>query len=193
MILPKKKKEFTVEEMIKMENELRDSELYSCQLSPNDPKLFEKLKLKVEYVDDMSDDNEAELMPSMDERYLGLIRLRKELKKYKFAYIHEVIHFIFDVGYGNKVEETFTRKRQGKTNSEEEQRINYKTAAYIMEYNQICSRLREYDNSRPKADELKFISSLQKDYEQGEETVLRRIREVRRLEKAGYATVSSFA
>ena len=193
MILPKKKKEFTVEEMIKMEDELRASELYSYQLSPDDPELFEKLKLKVEYVDDMNDDNEAELMPIIDEHYLGLIRLRKELKKYKFAYIHEIIHFIFDVGYGNRVKETFTRKRQGKTSSDEEQRINYKTAAYIMEYDQIRSMLEEYDNSKPKADELKFIFNLQKNYEQGEETVLRRIREVRRLEKAGYNAVSRFA
>ena len=184
-----KRKSFSTEEMIKMEQELRDSVLYSKNLNADDPHLSEKLKLKVEYVDDMDKDNEAELMPIADDSCLGLIRLRKELEKHRFAYMHEVMHFIFDVGYDKKVEKTYTRKRKGKTNSDEEQRINYKTAAYIMKYDEIYSKIEEYDNSRPKLDELKFILNLQKDYEQDEETVFRRIKEVRRLKRAGYCTV----
>lgn len=62
----------------------------------------------------MADDNEAELIPIDDSNYYGLIRLRKELKKHKFAYIHEIIHYIFDVGYGNKVDECFFEKRKEK-------------------------------------------------------------------------------
>lgn len=186
MFFLRKEKRFTVEEMIKMEEELKASELYSLHLNPDDEDLFERLKLKVEYVDDMSDDNEAELMPIEDDHYLGMIRLRKELKKYKFAYSHEIIHFIFDVGYGNKVTNTFTRKRKGKTESYDEQKTNYKAAAYIMPYTQILPKLQKYDSSKPKMDELKFISDLQKDYGQNEEAVIRRIREVRSLNKAGY-------
>lgn len=116
-----REKGFTVTEMREMENALRNSVLYSLKLT--------------------ADDNEAELLPIDDNNYYGLIRMRKELKKYKFVYIHEIIHYIFDVGYGNKVTECFSRKKRGKTNSHEEQRTNYMTAAYIMPSAQIAGEL----------------------------------------------------
>lgn len=179
------RQKFTVAEMEEMEKNLRNSELYSCNLSADDSQLSVKLNLKVEYVTDMADDNEAELLPIDDDKYNGLIRLRKELEKNKFAYIHEIIHYIFDVGYGKKVTKPFARKRKGKTNSREEQRTNYMTAAYIMPLEQIVNFLQEYDYSIPKTDELKFVRDLQKEYEQNEVTVVRRIREVRRITKYG--------
>lgn len=172
--------------MIEMEEELKHSVLHTMKLNADDKDLFKKLQLKVEYVDDMDNDNEAELLPDVDGSYLGIIRLRKELKKYKFAYTHEIIHYIFDVGYGNKVTKAYARKRQGKTDSYDEQRINYKTAAYIMPYPQILHALRDYDNSNPKMDELKFVRDLQRHYEQSETAVVRRIREVRSLKKNKY-------
>lgn len=178
-----KEKRFTVMEMKDMENALRNSKLYSLNLSADDSQLSEKLRLKVEYVSDMSDDNEAELLPIDDDNYYGLIRLRKELKKYKFAYIHEIIHYIFDVGYGNKVTTCFARKKKGKTNSREEQRTNYMAAAYIMPSEQIREELYNYDRTIPKMDEIVFIRTLQTRYEQNETAVIRRIREVRKLIK----------
>lgn len=180
-----REKGFTVTEMREMENALRNSVLYSLKLTADDNELSDKLGLKVEYVMNMSDDNEAELLPIDDNNYYGLIRMRKELKKYKFAYIHEIIHYIFDVGYGNKVTECFSRKKKGKTNSHEEQRTNYMTAAYIMPSAQIAGELYKYDHSVPKMDELAFIRTLQARYQQSETAVIRRIREVRKLIKSG--------
>ena len=177
------KKSFTVEEMEAMEHELKASILHELKLNAEDSQLSDKLGLKVEYVTEMEDDNEAELLPIPGDSYYGLIRVRKELEKYKFAYIHEVIHYIFDVGYKNKVNQCFSRKRKGKTESPEEQRINYKTAAYIMPLEQIAEELRKYDHSSPKMDELRFIHDLQTRYEQSETAVIRRIREVRKLMK----------
>ena len=116
------------QKMIEMEEELKSSVLHIMGLNADDKELFKKLQLKVEYVDDMNNDNEAELLPADDGIHLGIIRLRKELKKYKFEYIHEIINYIFDIGYGNKVTKAYARKRQGKTDSYDEQRINYKTA-----------------------------------------------------------------
>lgn len=178
-----KKKGFTVKEMNDMENELKNSKLYSLKLSADDRKISDKLGLKVTYVTDMSNDDEAELLPTDDPDYFGLIKLKKELAKYKFAYIHEIIHYIFDVGYGNRVATCFSRKRRGKTESREEQRTNYKTAAYIMPADQIARALDVYDHSVPKQDEIEFIRSLQERYEQSERAVIRRIREVRKLRK----------
>ena len=111
------KKSFTVEEMEAMEHELKASILHELKLNAEDSQLSDKLGLKVEYVTEMEDDNEAELLPIPGDSYYGLIRVRKELEKYKFAYIHEVIHYIFDVGYKNKVNQCFSRKRKGKTES----------------------------------------------------------------------------
>lgn len=179
-----KEKRFTVAEMEKMEGELRGSKLYSLKLSADDSRLSEKLRLKVEYVTDMADDNEAELLPIADNNYYGLIRLRKELKKYKFAYIHEIIHYIFDVGYGNRVTKCYARKKKGKTKDREEQKTNYMTAAYIMPAEEIEKELEQYDHTIPKMDELAFISGLKTRYEQNETAVIRRIREVRRLAKS---------
>lgn len=105
-----KKNRFTVDEMIEMENELKNSELFSKNLKANDESLADKLRLKVEYVTDMDEDNEAELLPINDDNYNGLIRVHKDLEKSKFAYIHEIIHYIFDVGFGNKVTRGFIRK-----------------------------------------------------------------------------------
>lgn len=183
MMFIKKQNMFTVEEMEKMESELKHSELYLLNLKADDSELSHKLGLKVEYVTDMDDDDEAELLPIDDKNCNGLIRLRKELEKHRFAYIHEIIHYIFDVGYGNRVTKSFSRKRRGKTNSPEEQRINYKTAAYIMPSDQIASELDKYDHSSPKMDELVFIRGLQKQYEQSEMAVIRRIQEVRRMHR----------
>lgn len=180
-----REKGFTVTEMREMENALRNSVLYSLKLTADDNELSDKLGLKVEYVMNMSDDNEAELLPIDDNNHYGLIRMRKELKKYKFAYIHEIIHYIFDVGYGNKVTECYSRKKKGKTNSHEEQRTNYMTAAYIMPSAQIAGELYKYDHSVPKMDELAFIRTLQARYQQSETAVIRRIREVRKLIKSG--------
>lgn len=179
-----KKKGFTVAEMEEMEKALRNSKLYLLKLSAADDDLSEKLGLKVEYVTNMADDNEAELIPIDDSNYYGLIRLRKELKKYKFAYIHEIIHYIFDVGYGNKVNKCFYRKKKGKTDSHEEQITNYITAAYIMPFEQIANELNKYDHSVPKMDEIVFVRTLQRHYEQSETAVIRRIREVRKLNKS---------
>lgn len=181
----KRKKGFTVAEMAEMENALKNSSLCLMKLDAADEELSDKLGLKVEYVTNMADDNEAELLPIENGDYYGLIRVRKELKKYKFAYVHEIIHYIFDVGCGNKVTKCFSRKKKGRTDSPEEQRINYMTAAYIMPVEQIKKELYEYDHSVPKMDELAFIRTLQMRYEQSETAVIRRIREVRKLSKAG--------
>lgn len=174
------KKNFSVADMKAMEKELR-SKLDLYELSADDSQLSEKLRLKVEYVTDMTDDNEAELLPIDDDNYYGLIRLSKELEEEKFAYIHEIIHYIFDVGYEKKVTKSFARKRKGKTNSPDEQRTNYMTAAFIMPYDQIKKSLEDYDGSHPKLDELVFVRNLQERYVPDRVAVIRRIAEVRKM------------
>ena len=185
-----RKKEFSVSEMIEMERRLKNSELFSQNLSPTDENLSEKLKLKIEYVDELDENVEAELLPIESDTYLGLIKLRNELRDDPFPYIHEIIHFIFDVGFGNKVKCKYTRKKRGKTGSLEEQKTNYMAAAFIMPYEDILCALQKYDRSKPKMDEIVFVRNLQNQYRQKERSVLRRIKEVRKISKS-YANISS--
>lgn len=180
-----KKYALSVHEMIELEKRLRASVLYSPDMMTTDEELSDKLHFKIEYVDKMDDDNEAELLPIESDKYWGLIRLRKESQNNRFAYMHEVMHYIFDVGYGNKVTKKFTRKKREKTANREEQKINYTAAAYIMPYEDILTELNAYDVSRPKMDEIKFVRNLRSKYNQSETATLRRIREVRKISKAG--------
>ncbi|OUP70725.1 hypothetical protein B5F10_02050 [Anaerotruncus colihominis] len=133
MLFLKYKADFTVEEMVQMENELKFSVLGTKELSPDD--------------------------------------------------------YVFDVGCGNKVTSSFARKRKGKTDSRDEQRINYKTAAYIMPYEEVLKALQEYDNSFPKMNAIQFVRKLQETYEQSETAVIRRIKEVRRISKRAMVRV----
>lgn len=151
----------------------------------DDDDLPEKLKLKVEYVDndELPTDTEAELRPIEDKSYNGLIRISDKNRKTRFPYMHEIIHYLKDVGVDNRVERVFARKVTGKTESIDEQHVNYLTAASVMRYQEVKKKLIEYDKKRPKMDELAFVEALCKEYNQERVAVIRRIGEVRRLYK----------
>lgn len=193
--------DFSVQQMEQMERRLKDSELFTVEKLKgcrDAMELCKQLNLKVEYYDDddstkdselenegvkLEKNKEAMLTHCEDENYNGLIVLRRKLESFKFACIHEIIHYIFDVGYGEKVpvDVCYSRGETGKTIGIKEQGTNYLTAAYIMPYDEIAEEIKEYDNSKPKMDELKFLRNLELKYEQSRLAVIRRIREVRRL------------
>ncbi len=147
--------------------------------------LSEALNLKVEYVspNELEDHTEAELRPIADSAYNGLIRVNSRERDERFAYLHEIMHYLRDVGKGNRVQQVFTRKSKGRTENQHEQEINYMTAAYRMPYTKMELALREYDCASPKMDEVRFVSGLAAAYHMSSETVIRRIREVRALKK----------
>ena len=186
--------DFSVQQMEQMEKRLKDSELFTddklkdCR---DAIELCRRLKLKVEYHDERNEDGkvefekdkEAMLTYIKDENYNGLVVLRRELESFQFACIHEIIHYIFDVGYGKRVPEgvCYSRYETGKTNDIKEQGTNYYTAAYIMPYDEIVEAIKKYDSSNPKMDELKFLRELELKYEQSRVAVIRRIIEFIRL------------
>lgn len=149
----------------------------------NDEDLPQKLGLKIEYVESnkLPPDTEAELCPIDDARYNGLVRINTKLKTTLFPYMHEIIHYLKDVGIGNRVNQVFTRKSTGKTETEDEQHVNYLTASAVMRYQEIKRLLEQYDKSKPKMDELAFVESICDKYKQDRVAVIRRIGEVRRL------------
>ena len=132
----------------------------------------------------MQKHTEAELAPIDDEEYFGLIRINKKYNTQFFSYMHEIIHYVRDVGIGNRVQEVYTRKAKGKTKDPYEQKTNFVVAAVTMPYGKIKKAIQMYDKSIPRMDELAFVDRLCQEYNQDRTAVIRRIQEVRKEYKA---------
>lgn len=179
-----------IDKMIEIEDWIDEISSTIIETDIPDEKLLEKLNLKLEYVDQdkFEPDTEAELRPCSEYDYFGLIRVSKKYINTKFAYIHEIIHYLKDVGVGNRVEKIYARKTKGNTKDDHEQEVNYATAAIILKYQDMKKYIVTYDKSKPKLDELKFINEICENYGQERTTVIRRIKEVRKLMKKRMST-----
>ena len=182
----RKSKVLSVDDMVRIEDWLKHECIPKIGENLSDSKISEKLKLKVEYVpaSKMPPYVEAELCTTDDPDYLGLIRVNENYRNSAFSYLHEIMHYIWDVGVGQKVETVFSRKVKGHTDSEHEQEINYATASYLIPYTAIEKKINEYDSTRPRMDELEFVDDISRRYGQPRDAVIRRIQEVRRIKKA---------
>lgn len=179
-----------IDKMLEIEDWIDEISSTIIETDIPDEKLLKKLNLKLEYVDqDEFDPNtEAELRPCSEDDYLGLIRVSKKYINTKFAYVHEIIHYLKDVGVGNRVEKIYARKTKGNTKDSHEQEVNYATAATILKYQDMKKYIVAYDQSKPKMDELKFVNDICLKYGQERTTVIRRIQEVRLLMKKRMST-----
>lgn len=181
----RKKDDLSVNDMVEIENWLAEECVPLIGKKTPEDQLSDRFNLKVEYTSPEELDRyvEAELRPSDDPNYNGLICVNTALMGTSFAYLHEIMHYIQDVGIGKRVMRTFTRKSRGHTETQHEQRINYATAAYIIPYDEVVPMICEYDKSRPKMDELKFVNHFTEKYGQSRDVVIRRIREVRKIQR----------
>lgn len=150
----------------------------------SDDVLAERLDLIVQYFDELPEDVEAELCPPDDDSHVGIIKILKTCAN-KFSYMHEIMHYFRDVGPGNKVECVYSRKRKGKTESTEEQEINYLTAAAVMPIDKIIVDLKEYENISLE-EEPNFLASMAEKYSQDVNAISRRFIEARCLVDVGY-------
>lgn len=178
-----RKQSLPVDKMIELEETLSSSILSSIGFAKTDEDLADQLGLEIRVVDndDLPPNTEATLTKSKNRNFYGLIQVKKKYRVNMFACIHEIMHYVFDVKCNNYVEKTFERRIKGKTNSQHEQEINYLAAAYSMPYDQMLKAIKEFNESTPKADELLFVSDLCKKYGQSRVSVLRRVREVKRI------------
>lgn len=181
----------SVGKMIELEDKLTQSPLAEIGFAKTDEDLAKLLGLEIVVVhdDELSKDTEAMLTHNDNPRYFGLIQVKQKYRRSVFACIHEIIHYVFDVGCNEYVQETFERKVRGKTKDSHEQEINYMAASYSMPFVQIKEAIQNYNDSSPKADELVFIHDLCERYGQERESVLRRIREVKRIDRSRTAAI----
>ncbi len=172
-------------EMIEIEEWILEECIPKLGGASSEEDISKKLRLKVEYVNssNLPAFVEAELRPADESEYNGLIRVNSACMGKAFAYLHEIMHYIYDVGIGNKVTKVFTRKATGHTEGKHEQKINYMAAAFNMRYDKIEPRIRAYDESRPKMDEIKFVNDLSREFGQSRSAVIRRIQEIRRIKR----------
>ena len=179
-------KRLSVEKMIELEDKLAQSPLAKIGFAKTDEELAKILNLEIVVVEDdkLPKDTEATLTCHSNPEYFGLIQVKQTYRRSVFACIHEIIHYVFDVGCDHYVQESFERKVRGKTRDAHEQDVNYMAASYSMPFLQIKEAIQRYNEEAPQADELIFINELCKQYGQERESVLRRIREVKRIDRA---------
>ena len=169
--------------MLELEDSLNKSELHKFGADKDDDYLAKAFNLEVVFVDDaaMGRGVEAELAPPVHDGYNGLIRIRESLRPSPFAFTHEIMHYVFDVGVGNIVQETFMRKAKGVSKSEHEQYIDYQAAANRMRYDKMVSEIARYDNSSPRMNPVSFVNYLCATYKVDSTSAIRRVQEVRAM------------
>ena len=143
--------------------------------------LAKELKLEIVEDNDIPVRNRGLLdKPRNPAQYNGTIRYReKPDDKYasNFDIVHEIMHYIYDVGVGKVVAQSFPRVHHGYRRGHKEQKIDYYAAAAAIPINELRSILQTKGNTPNK----ELITDLMEMYRQPKETVARRVNEVRVL------------
>lgn len=124
---------------------------------------------------------EAKLIRPIHPGYNGTILIRESLRYSTFAFTHELMHYVFDVGEGNEVTQAFTRKFKGEEKDENEQLIDYRAAANRMREEMMIEEINIYDNAVPEMNPVLFVSRLCKKYGVDRVSAIRRVQEVRAI------------
>lgn len=145
----------------------------------NIEQLATSLSLRMEVASDLPEGTRARLdtAPS-NSKYNGVVRyVRNGHKDYdsNFDIIHEIMHYLNDVGVGKQVTKSFTRLHHGNKRKYHEQVIDYYAAAVAIPKESLQMRIRLH-NGNPY-DEC-FVNQLADIYEQPKEMIIRRIGEV---------------
>lgn len=175
----KSRKVEKIKKMELLEKELLNYDIPSyCGDDISGIALANSLKLDVKYCknNELPNDVEAMLSPTENDSFNGIIMI---LDNSRFSFMHEIIHYFRDVGVGKRVAKEYTRKMQGKTDSNEEQEINYLAAAVIMPFKKIVMDLKEFENVSDS--DMGFWSRMSNKYEQSQEAIMRRFIEIRNI------------
>lgn len=142
--------------------------------------LATELKLQLEATNELPEQYRGSLNEPTGEQYNGLIRYAQDSDELlvNFDILHEIVHYWFDVGEGEKVSRSFARLHHGNTRGYREQIIDYYVAAVAIPKMDLMKRLREYTGD-PYDNE--FVTSLISVYRLPKDTITRRISEVLEL------------
>ena len=103
----------------------------------------------------------------------GIIKYKSSPEK-NFRIAHEIIHYLKDVGVGNKVSRLYGKDKKGAADkTDKEQIVDYMAAALVMPFSNVAKDLQDE----------KTVKELCEKYHQSEMLVSRRIDEVRFLQQ----------
>lgn len=183
-----RKRRLTASEMVKMEKlvqekcgELGPSSQYDL---PSGLLARINLKLVPESDESFPKDKIAILAPCRDVdkgKCNGIVRIRESRKEETFPVMHEIMHYILEVGISQEVTEERANTIAGEEKTFKEQLIDYAAAAYLIPIEDISDMLAQYDKENPKQDLLKKTLEMSKQYNCSTETVVRRIKEARKI------------
>ena len=178
----------SIDNIVKLEKELEGFNLqkYCDPANISIYDLAKNLNLEVQYKDTSCLPRyvEATLSPPTNNVSFGVIKISDAIDNH-FSYMHEIMHYFRNVGVGNVVAQEYTRKSKGKTDSPEEQEINYLAAAAVMPISKILQDLDAYEAVTCDK-EVEFLSEMSKKYHQDIHAISRRFVEVRNLLDSGY-------
>lgn len=142
-------------------------------------KLAQSLRLQMKSVPSLKNNVRAHLDIAPDgSDYNGVVSYVSDGNndyQTNFDIIHEIMHYLHDVGYGRKVTTSFARTNHGDRRGYHEQMIDYYAAAVAIPKDNLQRRIMLYGGN-PYDDD--FINELVEVYNQPKVTVKRRISEV---------------
>lgn len=127
------------------------------------------------------------LAPSVNSEKSGAIYIKKSAKD-NCWFAHELVHYYVDVGEGERVEDTYFRDKDFNINKGPigEQRVEYIaiSQSFPLTYQELSKKLIALDKENPGlSNRMKFIKSLSEQYDLKPADVLRRVVEVRDIDK----------
>lgn len=178
----RKKRLPSVDELMQGEVWVKENltDVYGWPLS--EETIEKKLCLRVEFVK-LDDELEAELVP--DSRLNGCIKVNNKYSgNGEFRYLHEVVHYVLDVGVGEKVVQKYPRKRIDNSCNEHERKVDYLAAVALIPAVKLYAEIKEFRKKWFVTDEVAFMKELQKRYSCSEKCLRRRFQEVHKLRKS---------
>ena len=170
-------------EMHEMEREVcTNPDLYNLRgKSLNELKAL-ALEYKLEIITSDKRGTRIALLPpqNISDDYNGRIQLRWPPSR--FDIMHELLHYILDVGIGNVVTdacyEDYSPHRE--SSDPNERKINYMAAALLMPFDEMEIAIQAFDEKQSSAFTQQFISDLEDQYDVNGNCVVTRIQEVRK-------------
>ena len=183
-IFKRKKKEIlSLDELLSVELNVKNKlfERYGWPISKD--VVREQMNLDIQTLD-LSPDIEAILQPSCSEEKNGEILVNRLYEDDgEFEYMHEVIHYIIDIGVGKKVDKEFRRKHSENSSDAHEREIDSTAAATLIPIFLLLHDIDRYRKNIWLTDEVAFMQELREKYSCSQACLEKRFKEVHRLKK----------
>lgn len=190
---PPKAKNPSCYQMLVMENRLKNIVTPKPINTYTDKQLLELFHIKLVSVDDKEIPKSAQtiLEPISDVKYNAILTVRRNDAHMVNALICDVATFLLNMAEDGKIKEQIVREKKEKVTTYTLKR-DFLARTILMPRSEIENAVLCYDKSKPKMDEIRFVSDLAKKYRTTTDMVVRRIRDIRRLRTtAGYADCNS--